>query len=244
MIRLTRSPAVALLAADAGLDFVMVDLEHGTHSLETLSDMAVAAAGAGLELLVRVPELARGWVSRVLDAGANGVMAPMTESGQMARRIVEWARYPPLGGRGLSSFGPNTGYRRLGDVAELMASANRDVLTIAQVETAAGVAAAGEIASVEGIDALLVGPNDLAVSLGQPGQMTTPRQDEAIAAVARAANNAGKAFGLHAGVDLLARHLDKGLRLIMSGHDLGMLAAGLRQTAEAMRALGGGEGRS
>ncbi|MCG3181435.1 MAG: 2-dehydro-3,6-dideoxy-6-sulfogluconate aldolase [Phycisphaerae bacterium] len=237
MVRLTRNPAIGLLAADAGLDFVMVDLEHGAHTVETLTDLAAAATGVGLPVLVRVPELSRGWVSRVLDAGASGVMVPMTETVEQARRIVEWAKYPPLGGRGLSSFGPNTAYRRLGDVTQLMADANREVLTIAQIETVAGVAAADQIAAVDGIDALLVGPHDLSVSLGHPGVVDTPDQDAAIARTADAARAAGKVFGLHGGTDLLARHLDKGLRFIMCDHDLGLLSRGLRELAKSLRAL-------
>ena len=239
MIRLTRSPAIAPLAANAGFDFIMIDFEHGTHTLETMTDIAAAAgaAGTGLAVFVRVPELSRGWVSRVLDAGACGVMAPMIESADQARRIVQWAKYPPIGLRGLSSFGPNTGYRDLADASALMAEANRNVLTIAQIETAAGVAAAADIAAVDGIDALLVGPHDLSVSLGHPGQLMTADQDAAIARVAEAANGGGKAFGMHAGADLLARHRDKGLRLIMCGHDMGMLAAGLRRVVDQVREI-------
>jgi len=237
MIRLTRNPAIVLLAADAGFDFVMVDFEHGAHSLETMTDMAVAAQGVGLAILARVPELSRGWVSRVLDAGASGVMVPMIESADQARRIVEWAKYPPTGSRGLSSFGPHTGYRELGDVTALMAEANRVVLAIAQIETAAGVAAAADIAAVDGIDALLVGPHDLSVSLRSPGQLMTADQDSAIACVAKAAEGAGKIFGMHAGAELLARHRDKGLRLIMCNHDAGILASGLKRVADQVRAL-------
>lgn len=238
MIRVVVTPAIAPLAVEAGLDFIMVDLEHGTAGVQAVSDLAIAAGGVGLPIFVRVPELSRGWVSRVLDAGAVGVMVPMTESADQARRIVQWAKYPPLGGRGLSSFGPNTGYRHLGDAGQLMADANRDVLTIAQIESAAGVAAAADIAAVDGIDALLIGPHDLSVSLGHPGQVDTPDQDAAVARVASAAGAAGKAFGLHSGnAAHLARHMDKGLRLIMCGHDVGIIASGLQRLAEQMRSL-------
>ncbi len=189
MVRLTRSPAIVPLAGAAGFDFIMLDFEHGDHGLQTLADVAVAGQAAGLAVLVRVPELSRGWVSRCLDAGAAGVMVPMIESAEQARRIVDWSKYPPLGGRGLSSFGPNTGYRATNDVAELMAQANRDVLAIAQIETVPGVEACEQIAAVEGSSPIAVSEctplgMKCSVSSGVP-TTTSSSRDPAVSSVDR-----------------------------------------------------------
>lgn len=237
MVRLVGAPAVAALAREARLDFVMVDMEHGSLGLEALEGLAVAGRLAGVDVLVRVAELARGWVSRALDAGAAGVMVPMVETAAQARQLVEWAKYPPLGQRGLSSFGPHTGYAESGPAGVAMERANGTTLAIAQIETAAAVAAIDSIAAVPGIDVLLIGPNDLAVSLGKPGDLDSPEEAAAIAAVAAAARRAGKVFAMHAGTAMLRRWVPDGLRLLMNSMDTRVLADGFGRLAADTRAL-------
>ncbi len=237
MIRLTRSPAITAIAREAGLDYVMVDLEHGAYSLETVADMALAAKAAGLGFMARAPELTRHWISGLLDLGVEGIMVPMLETPAQARQLVAWAKYPPLGGRGLSTTGGHTCYRKPPAVPEFMAAMNRDVLTIAQIETATAIENAAAIAAVDGLDALLIGPNDLAVSLGHPGELQTPDEDAAIAQVAAATQAAGKVFGIHASADFLARWREHGLRLVMNGIDASLLASALERVNRDSRKL-------
>ncbi len=227
MISLIPHPAVALLAREAGLDYLMLDMEHGPHSFETLSAVSCAARCAGVGCFVRVPELSRDNVSRALDCGADGVMVPMVESVEQARAFASWAKYPPLGKRGLGSIGGHTGFQWLDDASGHMAGANRKILTIAQIETVPGVESAGEIAAVEGIDALLIGPLDLSVSLGVPGDLLSPTVRGAIGRVCDAAGAHGKVFGIHGPESLLEEWLPRGLRLVMHSLDLTMLAAGM-----------------
>jgi 2-keto-3-deoxy-L-rhamnonate aldolase RhmA len=233
MIRIVRNPAVVAIARGAGLDFLMVDMEHGAHSFETLSDLAVAARAEKVGLLVRVPELARGYVSRALDCGVEGVMVPMISSVEEARRFVGWAKYPPLGERGLASSAGHTGYTSPKNVTDMMQQMNRNTLAIAQMETRSAAENADGIAAVAGIDALLIGPNDLAVSLGKPGQLDCPEETAAIARIARAAAGAGKIFGMHAGADMLKRWTGDGLKLYMNSIDVTVLAAGFKSLREA-----------
>src|SRR5690606_31798457 len=134
---------------------------------------------------------------------------PMLETPEQAAKLVEWGKYAPLGGRGLSSFGAQTQFQSPGDVVEYMAQSNRRTLLIAQMETRLAAANADAIAATPGIDALLVGPNDLAVSLGHPGQLDTPEEDAAIEAIAAASAAHGKAFGMHAGAAMLERWVDR-----------------------------------
>ena len=118
-----------------------------------------------------------------------------------------------------------------------MADANRAALAIAQIETATGIEQSVGIAAVEGIDVLLVGPNDLAVSLGCPGQLDSPQQEAAIQQVADAARNSGKIFGMHAGGKLLARWVPEGMGFIMNSLDVTILGDGFRRVGDEVRRL-------
>ncbi len=227
MIGVSASPAVVRIAKNAGLDYVMLDMEHGPASYETLAYLAAVSGAAGIGCFVRVPELSRGYVSRALDCGADGVMVPMIETVEQARMLAGWAKYPPVGKRGLGSIGGHTGYVRIGEAGDFMGRANVGTITIAQIETVRGVESAGEIAVVDGIDALLVGPLDLSVSLGIPGRFDHPALDEAIGRVAAGARSSGKIFGLHAGGTLLETWVRRGARLAMNSLDTIMLSEGM-----------------
>jgi 2-keto-3-deoxy-L-rhamnonate aldolase RhmA len=229
MISMVRSPAIALMAREAGLDYIMLDMEHSPHSYETLTGTAAAAMAAGIGCFVRVPELSRGYISRALDCGATGVMVPMVETVEQARMFASWAKYPPLGKRGLGSIGGHTGYRKVTECSEFMARANRNTLTIAQIETVRGAETADLIAGTEGIDVLLIGPLDLSVSCGNPGDFTTHDHRKAIGKVAEAARKHGKAFGIHGSEPLLEEWMPHDLRLVMNSLDVSMLSAGMQE---------------
>lgn len=238
MLRLVRHPAVTAIAREAGLDMVMLDMEHGAHAIEHLEAMALAGHGEGLAVMVRVPELARGYVSRALDAGADGVMVPMLETPEQARRLVQWAKFPPLGRRGLGSIGGHTGFRKPDAAPSFIREADQCTLAIAQIETTTGVEHIDAIAATDGIDALVVGPNDLAVSLGVPGELTAPPVDEAIARIADAAARHGRIFGMHAGTDMLGRWIDRNMTLLLNSMDINVLGAGFASLREQTEALG------
>jgi 2-keto-3-deoxy-L-rhamnonate aldolase RhmA len=233
MVRLVRNPGIAWIARQAGLDFIMLDLEHGSSSLETLADVAASGRGAGIEVFVRVPELSKGYVSRALDCGCTGVMVPMLESAAQAQLFAGWCKFAPVGKRGLSSIGTHSNFVpvRGGAAAGFMSGANDKVLAIAQIETGAAIEAIESIASVEGIDALLIGPNDLSVSLGYTGDVQNPAVLEAIDRVAEAARTHGKIFGIHGPDALMERYLSEGLRLIMSKLDINMLLGAMGEIA-------------
>jgi 2-keto-3-deoxy-L-rhamnonate aldolase RhmA len=230
MVRMIRNPAIAALAHNAGLDFIMLDLEHGPYGMETVDDVFKVGRSLGLGCFVRVPELAKGYVSRSLDSGATGVMVPMLESVDQAHLLVQWAKYPPLGGRGFGGVGGHTDFIGIAsnNTPAFMAKANVDTLAIAQIETAQAIQNIEPIAAVEGIDALLIGPNDLAISMGCAGDLLGDTMDKAIAKVAEAAKKHGKIFGMHGPDPLTERWLSKGLTLVMSNQDASILTAGLK----------------
>lgn len=234
MIRLIGNASVAILAANAGLDFIMVDLEHGPFGMETLEGILKLGRAIGIGCFVRVPELSKSYISRCLDLGATGIMVPMLESREEAQKFVELAKYAPLGKRGFGGIGAHTDFRSVsGDVTQaFMNEANESTLTIAQIETAKAIEGIDSIASVEGLDGLLIGPNDLSISIGCPGDLMGERVHQAVMQVAQAAQTHGKIFGMHAPESLLERWLDKGLRLIMSSLDTNIILSGFRSIAQ------------
>jgi 4-hydroxy-2-oxoheptanedioate aldolase len=238
MIRLVRNPGIAWIARQAGLDFIMLDLEHGSSSPETLADVAACGRGAGVEVFVRVPELSKGYLSRALDCGCTGVMVPMVESKQQAELLAGWCKYEPIGKRGLGSVGTHTNFAAVKGVEApgFISAANDQVLAIAQIETAAAIEQIDRIAAVPGLDALLIGPNDLAVSLGHTGDLQNPEVLDAIDKVAGAASRHGRIFGIHGPDVLIERYLSKGLRLIMSKLDINMLLGAMGEIAAKWKA--------
>jgi len=234
MVRMIQNPAVAVVAHHAGLDFIMLDLEHGPYTLETVGDVFKVGRALGLGCFVRVPELAKGYVSRCLDAGATGIMVPMLESVEQAQLLVRWAKYAPLGSRGFGGIGGHTNFVSIGADATpaFMAKANVDTLAIAQIETAPAIQAIDAIAAVPGIDALLIGPNDLAISMGCAGDLMGETLDKAVGKVAAAAKKHNKIFGMHGPDSLLDRWLPKGLTLVMSSLDANILANGLKAISQ------------
>jgi 2-keto-3-deoxy-L-rhamnonate aldolase RhmA len=233
MIRMVRNPGIAWIARQAGLYLILLDLEHGPSSLETLADVAASGRGAGIEIFARVPELLKGYVSRALDCGCTGVMVPMVESGPQAELLAGWCKFSPAGIRGLGGIGTHTNFAPVkgGEAPAFMSATNDQVLAIAQIETAGAIEQIEAIAAVAGLDALLIGPNDLAVSLGHTGDLQHPEVLAAIGKVADAARRNGKIFGIHGPDALMERYRSKGLRLIMSKLDINLLLAAMGEIA-------------
>lgn len=165
---IVRMPAEMLveLSGIAGLDYVLVDCEHGPDDLVPLQQHIALAQAHDLPVLVRVGRADPNQVLRVLDLGAEGIVAPHVESAQEAAEVVRAAHYPPLGDRGFATY---SRAGRFGAVSAADHGRNAaDVLVVAMVETSAGVDSAADVVAVDGVDAVWVGPADLAVSLGVP----------------------------------------------------------------------------
>ena len=233
MVRMVRNPAIAQIAKAAGLDFIMFDMEHGPFSIETFSDVAKTARSIGLGIFVRVPELTKGYVSRIMDAGADGVMVPMVSSEEEARKLVDWSRFAPVGKRGLGSAGVFNSFVGLdSDAPTFMKKQNETTLAIAQIETKAAIENIDKIAAVEGIDVLLIGPNDLAISMGVPGETMGEVVQEAIGKVHAAAEKHGKVFAIHSGDAMLDKWVPKGMQMVMNNLDINLLKSGFSAIAK------------
>jgi 2-keto-3-deoxy-L-rhamnonate aldolase RhmA len=227
---------IARVADAAGADFVLFDMEHTGWSIETIKGLLAASRAGRCTPLVRVSTLERHLISRPLDLGALGVMVPMVQSASAARRIVDLARFPPQGSRGVGVYYPDeieqTG---LPDTLEHM---NANQFLIAQIETVAGVEHAAETIAVDGIDILWIGHFDLTTSLGVPGQFGHPLHTEAVDRVFAAAEAVGKPVGTMANdVDDARVLLARGYRAVMFC-DVMLFTAALRDALSTVRPRG------
>ncbi|MEA2377760.1 MAG: 4-hydroxy-2-oxoheptanedioate aldolase [Thermoleophilaceae bacterium] len=222
------SVALAELVAET-VDFVWIDLEHGALDTADVQPLAVAARAAGCAAFVRLASCDWSRVPAILDAGVDGVVAPRVESAVQARRLVDALRHPPRGSRGFAARRA-TGYGRM--------ASTRDPLCLAQVESAAGVQAAGEIAAVEGIDALVVGCADLGLALDGTPEPTSSAVRDAIAQVQAAAEEHGIASGI-AGPDdpQVLRELAGAVStLLVCSADVRIYARAVDETVAGLRA--------
>lgn len=227
LIKIVDNPAMLILAKDAGMDFVFYDCEHGMIPYERLHDLLLMGNSIGIPSLVRVPQLSRSDVSRALDCGAEGVMVPMIETVDQARLLVSWSKYPPIGNRSYSG-GANTFYKPSGNHLMNMQELNHKTITIAQIETVKGVENVEEIAQVEGIDALIVGPADLGISMGNPDNVMDPKELAMIQKVADACRKYGKGFGIIGSLTLI-KEFKEDINLLISAIDVNLLRDGLKR---------------
>ena len=231
------SNGIGRLAAGAGAEFVIYDAEHTGWGWETIGRLIATTRPAGIPAWVRVPSVhERSAVSRVLDLGATGIMAPMVESPEAARRLVGWAHYPPAGIRG-AAFGIAHDDYQPANFLDTIEQANRDVVVIAQIETVHGLDNVEQIAAVEGVDVLWVGHFDLTSSMGIAGQFESPAYREAIARISGAAADHGKVAGfmpttVAQALDLIAH----GHRLLAYNGDLWIYQSALAKDLSAIRA--------
>jgi 2-keto-3-deoxy-L-rhamnonate aldolase RhmA len=229
------SIAAADVMARAGYDWLMVDLEHGMFEESAVLGLLTTIQGTPTAGLVRVVSAERMRVGRILDLGADGVMIPRLESIAAIRETLSWMSYPPAGIRGLAQATRGAGYFTVAhpDVAAI----NDQVLGVFQVESPAAVNIAGEVAALDGVDVLFVGPADLSHAMGIPGEFTNPRFVEALDHVAAVARAAGKAPGmLVRGADEVAGYRARGFTFLGIGADIGLVANGARSQLAAARA--------
>ena len=235
---LLSAPAIEVLAY-TGMDYVLIDLEHSPIGAEHAAQLVGVAQGAGLAPLVRVDGIERSPILKMLDAGAAGLVVPQLETVEQARKLVSYAKFPPLGNRGYcptrdGGWGSGSCYERGMD--SYMAEANASTLLIPQCETAGCLEHIEEIAAVEGVDGIFIGPFDLSIALGIPGQFGDPLLTEGIERVRRACAAAGKLCIMYAGSGEAAkRYFDQGFPSVAAGLDIEVLKLAVRGIASAAR---------
>jgi 4-hydroxy-2-oxoheptanedioate aldolase len=226
IVSLPCAPAAQVLA-QAGFDWLWIDMEHGPINLETAHGMIQATQGTEAVPVVRVPWNLHWLAKPVLDAGAMGIVFPFIRSRQEAIDAVQAVRYPPEGVRG---FSPAFAALRWGlSVPEYVKAANREIMAILLIEHIDAVGRIDEILSVPGVDLAFIGPFDLSGSMGLLGQITHPREEEAIQKVLAAAKRAKVPAGILAVTpEDVNRRLQQGFQFIMVGADTAFLTAGAK----------------
>src|SRR5579863_2974445 len=218
-----RSQDVVRILHDAGFHWAFVDTEHGGFDLETVQDLCRISAFTGFCPVVRVGELQYTLVARALDSGAQGIMFPRVESPELLERAISWTKFPPLGIRGYGLTAVQIDYEPL-SFTQIIEHVNANTMVVLQIETRRAVEAREELLAVPGIDAVMIGPADLSISLGVPGQFQDPKMVEAMEAVRDSCVKRGIAPGTQTRTPALAKFWkERGMIFLGCSNDTGML---------------------
>ncbi len=229
-------PNLAVLFQSSGLDFFLIDLEHGGFDYHALTGLIMNGKLSGITVIVRLADHSRKDITRLMDMGADSLLLPMTNSADDIATVVQHAKYAPVGRRGISTMRGHTRYQP-GDLSQSMRSANERTSVFAQIETKAGVEQIDAILQVNGVSGAIVGPNDLACDLDCIDGDQAPIL-EAIAAVAAAAQRHRKVSGIITANNRLLRHAKAaGMDIFCYGSELHMLktaCSGIKITIEQL----------
>ena len=236
---LLSAPAIEALAY-TGLDYVIIDMEHSPIAAEHAAELVGVASGAGLAPFVRVDAIQRSPVLKMLDVGAAGLIVPGVETVDEVKKLVEYAKFAPLGGRGYcpsrdGGWGMAECYAE--GMGGYMERANHNTLLLPQCETMGCLENIDEILGMDGVDGIFIGPFDLSIALGIPGKFGDPLLTEGIERVRRACAAAGKLCIMYAGSGEAAkRYFGQGFPSVAAGLDVEVLKEAVRGIASAARA--------
>jgi 4-hydroxy-2-oxoheptanedioate aldolase len=227
-------PYTAELCASTGFDWLLIDGEHGPNDLRSMLGALQAVAPYPSHPIVRIPQGDAALIKQVLEIGATTLLVPMVESAEQARALVQAMRYPPQGVRGVGSGLARSS--RWSAEADYLHTANERMCLLVQVETASALAQVDAIAAVQGVDGVFIGPADLSASMGHLGQPGHPEVRAAIEHAFERIQAAGKAAGILAVDETLARHwIAKGARFVAVGVEATLLAQAARALSRRFR---------
>ena len=231
------TPGIAKLCALAGLDFVLIDMEHGPLDISQVAGIIARFKATGTSPIVRIPASEYHFVARVMDAGAHGIMAPNVRTPEQARLLNDAMRYAPDGNRGLGLGTSHNDFVRP-DPVEYMTEANRSNMLICQIESTTALRNLSRISSEPGVDCLWVGHMDLTQSMGIVGQFHHPNFLAALTDVAAAAKERGQMAGIQPGnLEQASEWMEIGYDMISYSADISVYSAALVAEVEAARGL-------
>ncbi len=233
-----RGAVPSLVAKATGYDWLFIDCEHGSMTVQDASQISIAALSTGVTPIVRICAGALDEGTRALDNGALGLVVPHVDTVEQARSLVDAFRFPPLGHR--SSGGPVAQYGyRPPPAAQLQSALGRDILLVAMIETPRAVENADGIAALEGIDGLLIGTNDLSAEMGLVGQLGHERVQEAYRVVGEACRRHKKVLGMGGVYDqeLSKRYIGMGATFILAAGDHSLLMDAAAKRTEFLRGV-------
>ena len=231
-------PALFEMTSLMGFDGIWIDLEHHALSLETAATMMRAARAGSSDVVARAAKGEFLRIGRMLEVGANAIMYPQCDDADEVAELVRWCKFPPLGRRGFDGANADVPYLSM-PFAEYTRMANEQVVIIVQIETVSALEHVEQIAQVDGVDILMMGPADLSLQLGVPGQFDHPSMLGAMKRVAAAAEHHAKHWGRPAGsADQAQQYLDMGARFITCGADIVTMKLALESLQEDFGKLG------
>lgn len=230
-----RSPEIPRILKASGFDWAFVDTEHGSFSLETVHDICRVSSLIDFCAVVRVSELHYSQVARALDCGAGGIMFPRVESAELLEQAVSWARFPPAGIRGFGLTNMAVNYKAA-SFSQMIEHFNENTLVVLQIETVRALEAREELLSVPGVDAVMVGPADLSISLGVPGEFEHPKMIDAMESIRETCVRRGVAPGTQTRSLSLAKiWRERGMLFLGCSSESAMLSEKAREITTALR---------
>jgi 2-dehydro-3-deoxyglucarate aldolase/4-hydroxy-2-oxoheptanedioate aldolase len=230
-----RSPEIPKMLAAAGFQWAFLDTEHGGFDLETIQDICRVSVMAGLCPIVRVAELQYSLVARALDCGAQGVLFPRVESPELLEKAISWTRFPPEGMRGYGLQPTHVGYEAVG-MPDIIAHSNANTMVVLQIETKTALERIDDLLSVPKIDAVMIGPADLSISLGVAGQFEHPTLVAAIEKIRDACKRHGIAPGIHMrSLKLVQYWRDHGMLFLSCNSEIGFMLEKATETVAALK---------
>lgn len=235
MLRLVKAPEVISLCAAAGWDYVVLDTEHRDYNSESVKSLSLIAKYENLSFLVRVPDKHYYQMANTLDLGAEGLVLPRVDTEKEVHHIIESTKYFPLGKRGASISNISTRFRDC-SAEQFLEWSNKETLIVVQIETEQAVNQVDSIVSVEGVDAVMIGPFDLSQSFGIPGQVRDSRVADAFQTVIEACNRHGVAPGVHlTTLEDAKLWASRGMRFITFQYDSQYLLRAFRETVTQLK---------
>jgi len=223
MISAFDTPEISRILKNCGFEWFFYDAEHGYPNVDRLYSIFAYARMCGIVGLLRIPQINKTEIFRAMDMGVDGIICPDMKNANEARELIHLSKYAPLGDRGVSMTRPHTGYAKV-NTAEYMKDANQKTIMIVQMESLEGISNLDDILSVEGIDGVLVGPNDLSHSMGIPGQFDNPAFLQAVNRVISICKAHKKFVGFpNKNMETLMQWKKRGVQLLQWGSDVSIL---------------------
>jgi len=237
-LRLVRTMDIGRVLNTCGYDFAFIDMEHNSMGIDTAVQIGVACQDAGVTPLVRVPGYEHYLATRVLDAGAMGIVFPHVDSAEQAAKLVSFCKYPPVGHRSAAGNMSQLNFQAIPQ-KEATETVNNNTLLVFMLESPQAIANADAIAAVPGVDVLLIGSNDLCMEMGIPSQFDNPKLAKAMETTIAACRKHGKHAGLGGIYDeaISRRYIEMGMRFILASGDLPLLMAGASARAKFLHGI-------
>lgn len=234
-LQVYRSAEIPRAFAVAGFDYVFIDMEHGSYDLETVHDMIKTSLESGITPIVRVCELLYSLVARLLDCGAQGIILPRVEDPKVLKEALSWLRFPPVGKRGYGVNPTMIAYEARG-FGEIIEHQNRNTLGVVQFETVSAIERADELLSTPGLDVIMVGPADLSIALGIPGQFENPLLVSTVDRLIEKCKQHGVVPGIQTRSVAMAKFwADRGMRFVGAAAEHALLLEKAKETVGQLK---------